>query len=120
MRLTQSLLKIVKKDAYVVSTVAAESKTGKLTGASDLFYGETVSIDGTKYQCELAASFLAANDAMNIKNNGETGYTFYFDSYGNVIGRTDKATTESELRCYEQGLWLTSTEGVFTIKAEPV
>ena len=29
----------VKKDAYVVSTVAAESKTGKLTGASDLFYG---------------------------------------------------------------------------------
>lgn len=37
----------VKKDAYVVSTVAAESKTGKLTGASDLFYGETVSIDGT-------------------------------------------------------------------------
>ena len=41
------------KVAYAIA--AAESKTGKLTGASDLAYAESVSIDGTKYPAELAA-----------------------------------------------------------------
>ena len=104
----------VKKDAYVVSTVAAESKTGKLTGASDLFYGETVSIDGTKYNAN-CRFVLGTNDAMNIKNNGET-YTFYFDSYGNVIGRTE-ATTESGYVVMNK-VYAYIDKGVFTIKAD--
>ena len=104
----------VKKDAYVVSTVAAESKTGKLTGASDLFYAETVSIDGTKYNTN-CRFVLGTNDAMNIKNNGET-YTFYFDSYGNVIGRTE-ATTESGYVVMNK-VYAYIDKGVFTIKAD--
>ena len=104
----------VKKDAYVVSTVAAESKTGKLTGASDLFYGETVSIDGTKYNAN-CRFVLGTNDAMNIQNNGET-YTFYFDSYGNVIGRTE-ATTESGYVVMNK-VYAYIDKGVFTIKAD--
>ena len=104
----------VKKDAYVVSTAAAESKTGKLTGASDLFYGETVSIDGTKYNAN-CRFVLGTNDAMNIKNNGET-YTFYFDSYGNVIGCTE-ATTESGYVVMNK-VYAYIDKGVFTIKAD--
>ena len=104
----------VKKDAYVVSTAAAESKTGKLTGASDLFYAETVSIDGTKYNAN-CRFVLGTNDAMNIKNNGET-YTFYFDSYGNVIGRTE-ATTESGYVVMNK-VYAYIDKGVFTIKAD--
>ena len=104
----------VKKDAYVVSTVASESKTGKLTGASDLFYGETVSIDGTKYNAN-CRFVLGTNDAMNIKNNGET-YTFYFDSYGNVIGRTEN-TTESSYVVMDK-VYAYIDKGIFTIKAD--
>ena len=104
----------VKKDAYVVSTAAAESKTGKLTGASDLFYGETVSIDGTKYNAN-CRFVLGTNDAMNIKNNGET-YTFYFDSYGNVIGRTEN-TTESSYVVMDK-VYAYIDKGIFTIKAD--
>lgn len=104
----------VKKDAYVVSTAAAESKTGKLTGASDLFYAETVSIDGTKYNTN-CRFVLGTNDAMNIKNNGET-YTFYFDSYGNVIGRTEN-TTESSYVVMDK-VYAYIDKGVFTIKAD--
>jgi hypothetical protein len=104
----------VKKDAYVVSTVAAESKTGKLTGASDLFYGETVSIDGTKYNAN-CRFVLGTNDAMNIKNNGET-YTFYFDSYGNVIGLTENATESSYVVMDKVYAYI--DKGVFTIKAD--
>ena len=104
----------VKKDAYVVSTAAAESKTGKLTGASDLFYGETVSIDGTKYNAN-CRFVLGTNDAMNIKNNGET-YTFYFDTYGNVIGRTEN-TTESSYVVMDK-VYAYIDKGIFTIKAD--
>ena len=104
----------VKMDAYVVSTVAAESKTGKLTGASDLFYAETVSIDGTKYNTN-CRFVLGTNDAMNIKNNGET-YTFYFDSYGNVIGRTENATESSYVVMDKVYAYI--DKGVFTIKAD--
>ena len=104
----------VKKDAYVVSTVASESKTGKLTGASDLFYGETVSIDGTKYNAN-CRFVLGTNDAMNIKNNGET-YTFYFDTYGNVIGRTEN-TTESSYVVMDK-VYAYIDKGIFTIKAD--
>ena len=101
-------------DAYVVNVAAADSKTGKLTGASDLFYAETVSIDGTKYNTN-CRFVLGTNDAMNIKNNGET-YTFYFDSYGNVIGRTE-ATTESGYVVMNK-VYAYIDKGVFTIKAD--
>ena len=104
----------VKMDAYVVSTVAAESKIGKLTGASDLFYAETVSIDGTKYNAN-CRFVLGTNDAMNIKNNGET-YTFYFDTYGNVIGRTEN-TTESSYVVMDK-VYAYIDKGIFTIKAD--
>ena len=104
----------IKKDAYVVSTVAAESKIGKLTGASDLFYAETVSIDGTKYNAN-CRFVLGTKDAMNIKNNGET-YTFYFDSYGNVIGRTEN-TTESSYVVMDK-VYAYIDKGIFTIKAD--
>ena len=104
----------VKKDAYVVSTAAAESKTGKLTGASDLFYGETVSIDGTKYNAN-CRFVLGTNDAMNIKNNGET-YTFYFDTYGNVIGREAVSATSNYV--VMDKIYAFIDKGVFTIKAD--
>ena len=75
--------------ASVVGT--AEAKTGALTGASDINYGLSVSIDGTKYpgNCRFV---LGREAAMNIAN-WKTGYTFYFDTYGNVIGCTDKAAS---------------------------
>lgn len=101
-------------DAYVVNVAAADSKTGKLTGASDLFYAETVSIDGTKYNTN-CRFVLGTNDAMNIKNNGET-YTFYFDSYGNVIGRTENATESSYVVMDKVYAYI--DKGVFTIKAD--
>ena len=70
-----------------------EAKTGALTGASDYTYPETVSIDGTKYptNCRFV---LGKDDAMNIANYGKT-FTFYFDTYGNVIGRVDNTTAAS-------------------------
>ena len=71
--------------AKVVTYTAAEAKNGKLTGASDKAYAESVSIDGTKYATNCRFVY-GKNDAMNITNNG-VSYTFYFDSYGNVIGR---------------------------------
>lgn len=101
-------------DAYVVNVAAADSKTGKLTGASDLFYAETVSIDGTKYNAN-CRFVLGTNDAMNIKNNGET-YTFYFDSYGNVIGLTENATESSYVVMDKVYAYI--DKGVFTIKAD--
>ena len=101
-------------DAYVVNVAAADSKTGKLTGASDLFYAETVSIDGTKYNTN-CRFVLGTNDAMNIENNGET-YTFYFDSYGNVIGRTENATESSYVVMDKVYAYI--DKGVFTIKAD--
>ena len=70
-----------------------EAKTGALTGASDYTYPETVSIDGTKYptNCRFV---LGKDDAMNIANYGKV-FTFYFDTYGNVIGRVDNTTAAS-------------------------
>ena len=101
--------------AGVVSEIAAaESKNGKLTGASDLAYAESVSIDGTKYPT--ACRFvLGKDDAMNIKNNG-TPYTFYFDAYGNVIGREELQTT-SEYVVMDK-VWAYHTEdGDYVVKA---
>ena len=80
-------------DAYVVNVAAADSKTGKLTGASDLFYAETDSIAGTKYNTNC-----------------------HFDSYGNVIGRTENATESSYVVMDKVYAYI--DKGVFTIKAD--
>ena len=101
-------------DAYVVNVAAADSKTGKLTGASDLAYAETVSIDGTKYNANCRFVY-GTNDAMNIANSGKA-YTFYFDSYGNVIG-CGPVTTASSYVVMDK-IYAEHPAGVFTIKAD--
>ena len=100
-----------KASATVVG--AAESKTGKLTGASGLNQAETVSIDGTKYPA--ACRFVLGKDAaMNIQNNKEA-YTFYFDSYGNVIGRVAVADAKSYV--VMDKIWAHADDGDFTVYA---
>ena len=98
----------------VKEVAAAESKTGKLTGASDIFHKETVSIDGTKYNTN--CRFVLGKDAaMNIKNDGKT-YTFYFDSYGNVIGRV--ANTSAKSYVVLDRIYATHENGKFGLKAD--
>ena len=103
-----------ERDGVVASIAAADSKTGKLTGASDLAYAESVSIDGTKYPT--ACRFvMGKNDAMKFANYGKT-FTFYFDSYGNVIGRDDNTTASTYV--VMDKIYAYSDKGVFTIKAD--
>lgn len=71
-------------DLAVVTYEAPETKVGKLTGASDLHYPTTVSIDGTQYNAN-CRFVMGRDDAMSF-NNWKTSFTFYFDTYGNVIG----------------------------------
>lgn len=103
-----------ERNGVVASIAAADSKTGKLTGASDLAYTESVSIDGTKYPT--ACRFvLGKDDAMKFANYGKT-FTFYFDSYGNVIGR-DNDTTAANYVIVDK-IWASHTDdGDFAIKA---
>lgn len=92
---------------------AADSKTGKLTGASGLNQAESVSIDGTKYPTN--CRFVLGKDAaMNIQNNNEA-YTFYFDSYGNVIGR--EAVSASTNYVVMDKIWAHADDGDFTVYA---
>ena len=93
---------------------AADSKTGKLTGASGLNQAETVSIDGTKYPAN-CRFVLGKDDAMNIANNGKA-YTFYFDTYGNVIGREAVSATSNYV--VMDKIYAFIDKGVFTIKAD--
>lgn len=92
---------------------AADSKTGTLTGASGLNQAETVSIDGTKYptNCRFV---LGKDDAMNQQNNKEA-YTFYFDSYGNVIGREAVSATSNYV--VMDKIWAHVDDGDFTVYA---
>ena len=102
-----------RANAAVVDIEAADSKTGKLTGASDLAYAESVSIDGTKYPT--ACRFVMGKDkAMKIGNNG-TAFTFYFDSYGNVIGCDDLQTTSEYVVL--DAIWGSHEDGKFVIRA---
>lgn len=109
-----------ENDSYALGAVTiigtADSKTGKLTGASDFNYVETVSIDGTKYNtnCRFA---LGKNDAMNIANNGKT-YTFYFDTYGNVIGRVNEVVTTAAEYVIVDRIYGVHDAGKFVIKAD--
>ena len=101
-------------DSAVATIVgAADSKTGKLTGASGLNQAETVSIDGTKYPA--ACRFVRGkDDAMNQQNNKEA-YTFYFDSYGNVIGREAVSATSNYV--VMDKIWAHVDDGDFTVYA---
>ena len=101
-------------ESKIVTVAAAESKTGKLTGASDAYYPESVSIDGTKYptNCRFV---LGKEAAINIKNNGKT-FTFYFDTYGNVIGRV--ANTDAKSYVVLDRIYATHENGKFAIKAD--
>ena len=98
----------------LASVDAAESKTGKLTGASGMNQAETVSIDGTKYptNCRFV---LGKDSAMNIASNGKV-FTFYFDSYGNVIGRVANTDTKSYVVMDE--IWAHADDGKFTVYAK--
>ena len=103
-----------EREGVVASIAAADSKTGKLTGASELAYAESVSVDGTKYPT--ACRFvMGKNDAMKFANYGKT-FTFYFDSYGNVIGRDDNTTASTYV--VMDKIYAYSDKGVFTIKAD--
>ena len=100
--------------AYVVG--AAESKTGKLTGASDANYQETVSIDGTKYNTN-CRFVLGKDDAMSFANNGTT-YTFYFDTYGNVIGRVDEVVTTAASYVVLDRIYAVHENGKFALRGD--
>ena len=91
----------------------AEAKTGALTGASDANYPETVSIDGTKYptNCRFV---LGKDKAMNIANNGKV-FTFYLDTYGNVIGRV--ANTDAKSYVVLDRIYGVHENGKFALKA---
>lgn len=107
-------------DSYANGKVSilgvAESKTGALTGASDINYVETVSIDGTKYNTN-CRFVVGKNDAMDIKNNGKT-YTFYFDTYGNVIGRVNEVVTTAAEYVIVDRIYGVHENGNFVIKAD--
>ena len=92
----------------------AEAKTGALTGASDANYPETVSIDGTKYptNCRFV---LGKDKAMNIANNGKV-FTFYLDTYGNVIGRV--ANTDAKSYVVLDRIYGVHENGKFALKAD--
>ena len=100
-----------KASATVVG--AAESKTGKLTGASGLNQAETVSIDGTKYPAN--CRFVLGKDAAMNQQNNKEAYTFYFDTYGNVIGREAVSATSNYV--VMDKIWAHADDGDFTVYA---
>lgn len=102
------------EDSAVATIVgAADSKTGKLTGASGLNQAETVSIDGTKYPA--ACRFVMGKDAAMNQQNNKEAYTFYFDSYGNVIGREAVSATSNYV--VMDKIWAHADDGDFTVYA---
>lgn len=100
--------------AQATIVAAADSKTGKLTGASNAAYAESVSIDGTKYPgaCRFV---LGEDEAMKFANYGKN-FTFYFDTYGNVIGCTEPTTAASYVVMNK--IYAEHTGGDFVIKAD--
>ena len=103
-----------KDSAAATIVAAADSKTGKLTGASNAAYAESVSIDGTKYPgaCRFV---LGEDDAMMFANYGKN-FTFYFDTYGNVIGCTEPTTAASYV--VMDRIYGTHENGKFVVKAD--
>lgn len=103
-----------ERDGVVASIAAADSKTGKLTGASDLAYDESVSVDGTKYPA--ACRFVLGKDSAMKFANYNKNFTFYFDTYGNVIGCTEPTTAASYVVMNK--IYAEHTGGDFVIKAD--
>lgn len=101
-------------EGVVASIAAADSKTGKLTGASDLAYAESVSVDGTKYPA--ACRFVLGKDSAMKFANYNKNFTFYFDTYGNVIGCTEPTTAASYVVMNK--IYAEHTGGDFVIKAD--
>ena len=100
----------------VVTHVAAESKTGKLTGASGVTYANTTSIDGTKYNDN--CMFIYGQDlSKNRLHNGET-FKFYFDTYGNVIG-AEEVGADAKYLVIDR-MWSETPNGKFAVKADLV
>ena len=102
--------------AKAIVVGAAEAKTGKLTGASDASYPESVSIDGTKYSTN-CRFVLGKDDAMKFANYGKT-YTFYFDTYGNVIGRVDEVVTTAASYVVLDRIYGVHENGKFALKGD--
>ena len=103
-----------EREGVVASIAAADSKTGKLTGASDLAYAESVSVDGTKYPA--ACRFVLGKDSAMKFANYNKNFTFYFDTYGNVIGCTEPTTAASYVVMNK--IYAEHTGGDFVIKAD--
>ena len=100
--------------AGVVDYATAEAKIGKLTGASDVAYAGSVSIDGTAYP--MACRFVLGKDDATKFANWKNTYTFYFDAEGNVIG-CDKDSTAANYVIVDK-IWASHTDdGDFAIKA---
>ncbi len=103
-----------ERDGVVASIAAADSKTGKLTGASDLAYDESVSVDGTKYPA--ACRFVLGKDSAMKFANYNKNFTFYFDTYGNVIGCTEPTTAASYV--VMDRIYGIHDSGKFVVKAD--
>ena len=103
-----------ERDGVVASIAAADSKTGKLTGASDLAYAESVSVDGTKYPA--ACRFVLGKDSAMKFANYNKNFTFYFDTYGNVIGCTEPTTAASYV--VMDRIYGIHDSGKFVVKAD--
>ena len=103
-----------ERGGVVASIAAADSKTGKLTGASDLAYAESVSVDGTKYPA--ACRFVLGKDSAMKFANYNKNFTFYFDTYGNVIGCTEPTTAASYV--VMDRIYGIHDSGKFVVKAD--
>lgn len=95
----------------------AQNKTGVLRGANgNNWQLEATTIDSTKYlnNCRFALGF---EDSTKIENNGKL-YTWFFDFYGNVIGRTDVGAAASNWYVIDK-IWdaTASADGVYKVKA---
>lgn len=98
----------------VIDVNEPETKVGKLTGASDLKYPETVSVDGTQYYTN--CKFIYGKElAMNFANRNNT-FKFYYDSYGNVIG-CDTNTAASEYVVMDR-IYAEHVKGNYVLKAD--
>ena len=98
----------------VVNHAVAETKVGKLTGASDMHYPETTSIDGTQYYNN--CTFTYGKDSAMSYANRNTAFTFYFDSYGNVIGCGPVAASSEYVVMTK--IYSTHEKGEFALKAD--
>ena len=103
------------ENAEIIDVVAPETKVGKLTGASDLHYPTTVSIDGTQYNAN--CRFVEGRDDAMSFSNWKTSFTFYFDTYGNVIG-CGPVTGEAANYAVLDRIYGEHVKGKFVIKGD--